>query len=434
MSIDFPASTGKKTEFRPGVCVKNGKLYAFSDIRVVVVRGWPEMSAWTKSCRCPQWSRLRPKIDFKRGIIESVHSRRRYRLERRMLKTVSTGEPLGPDAPPHPEKLKAKEVLKQFERERHLVRQYFGDLPLDVQNVIEPFRERQWHLLVMAARCAGSLDLIKSNPALAFCLASPWVFTPMPSRYATSVMRRLIGTTRRHICGALGFPEAEASVSILSKMPPSTCCIPWLLTIRNVLRDPEWRKTLLHLPNLNEAVMQFVGNEPLLSRATPRLLHELSENPVRLGWEMLYVTLLRDKFAASVNERFHSIQQVHRVARELQDQNNRGRESNPPKPEAQKLEFPEPPIPGIENIIPLKNTDLLYEEGQVQHNCLMQYVCTAASGGVYFYRVLEPERATLSIIPDENGQWQIGQLLRAHNEPVSEATRQGVAQWFSRAR
>jgi hypothetical protein len=63
MSIDLPAPTSTKPRFRPGVCVKNGKLYAFSDIRVIVVRGWPEMSAWTKTCRRPHWSRFRPHID-----------------------------------------------------------------------------------------------------------------------------------------------------------------------------------------------------------------------------------------------------------------------------------------------------------------------------------------------------------------------------------
>jgi hypothetical protein len=44
MSIEQRA-TKKKPGFRPGVCVKNNKLYAFSKVRVVVVRGWPEMAA-----------------------------------------------------------------------------------------------------------------------------------------------------------------------------------------------------------------------------------------------------------------------------------------------------------------------------------------------------------------------------------------------------
>ena len=59
MSIDQQAKK-KKPGFRPGVCVKNNKLYAFSEVRVVVVRRWPEMAAWTKTYSKPQWSRFRP--------------------------------------------------------------------------------------------------------------------------------------------------------------------------------------------------------------------------------------------------------------------------------------------------------------------------------------------------------------------------------------
>ena len=79
MSIDLPAPTSTKPRFRPGVCVKNGKLYAFSDIRVIVVRGWPEMSAWTKTCRRPNGSRLRPHIDLQEGVISARRSRHKGR-------------------------------------------------------------------------------------------------------------------------------------------------------------------------------------------------------------------------------------------------------------------------------------------------------------------------------------------------------------------
>jgi hypothetical protein len=86
---------------------------------------------------------------------------------------------------------------------------------------------------------------------------------------------------------------------------------------------------------------------------------------------------------------------------------------------------------GSENIIALKSPDLVIEEAHCQRNCVISYAGDIADGGIYLYRVLQPERATLSIVPDENGRWQLGQLLRAHNKPVSEATHQAVVQWFS---
>jgi len=201
MSIDQAASKTKSPGFRPGVCVKNGKLYAFSENRLIVMRGWPEMSAWTRTWHDPRWSRTRPKIDFQHGIIHAVRSRRRSEPETPMLPGADLNKRL------------------QLFKEQKVVRDYFSNVPPDVRDAIAPFWRSQWHLHVMAARCPDSLDLIMSNPATAFCLASCWAFVQSPSRYGVRLMRRLIGSRRRHICGALGFPEAESSVSVLAKIP-----------------------------------------------------------------------------------------------------------------------------------------------------------------------------------------------------------------------
>jgi len=424
MSIDLPASKEKKPGFRPGVCVKNGKLYAFSQVRVIVVRGWPEISAWTRTWRRPGWSRLRPKIDFREGLIESVRSPHRFWPHLRMGPPFEIEE-----HPGHAITIDQKKLRESFVGEQRTVLNYFANVPPKVGDAIAPFCSRQWHLHAMASRCAGALDLIMSNPALAFCLASCWVFADSPSRYAMHLARRLIRSRRRKICAALGFPEIESSYSVLSKIPAPECCIPRLWTIRDVLKDPEWRKTLSHLPSLNMAVMQFVGNRLMLRRATPRLLHELSENPhYCLGTEMCAVMKLQKKLGEPGNERFHSTKQFFRLHEELLERSHRLDKS-----QVAYRDFPEPPIPGSENVVPLKNTDQLYDEGQDQNNCAMSYADDIAGGGIYLYRVLQPERATLSIVPGENGRWQIGQLLRAHNKPVSDSTYQGVAQWLSNA-
>lgn len=330
-----------------------------------------------------------------------------------------------------------RERLELF-KETKLVRDYFGNVPPAVMHAVFPFHHRQWHLLAMAARCPGSVDLIMSNPALAYCLASCWTFTQSPSRDATRLMRRVIGSRRRDICGALGFPTAESSVSVLAKIPTSMCFIPWLLIIRALLKDSRWRKTLWHLPSLENEAWNFLLYEPTRRRATPRFLHELSESPVSVMGDMIDVIIIEEDFGQPGNERFHSLQQFHRHHRQLLEQTERYRElsarpSRQSESTVRDLEFPKPPIPGSEAIIALENQDLLSDEGRIQHNCVGSYDGSVARGLRYYYRILEPERATLSIVPDENGRWQIDQLLRAHNEPVSDKTHQAVAQWLSGA-
>jgi hypothetical protein len=165
MSIDLPAPTSTKPRFRTGVCVKNGKLYAFSDIRVIVVRGWPEMSAWTKTCRRPNWSRLRPHIDFHEGVISAKRSRHkgrpgqhgRYAPQSEDPFRTQTPEELaaiemlnsifGPDseAISSPQAESSSQTEKQsrmnkrmeaIEKEQQLVRRYFGCVPWEIRKAI----------------------------------------------------------------------------------------------------------------------------------------------------------------------------------------------------------------------------------------------------------------------------------------------------------
>jgi hypothetical protein len=49
---------------------------------------------------------------------------------------------------------------------------------------------------------------------------------------------------------------------------------------------------------------------------------------------------------------------------------------------------------------------------------------------VFIYRVLQPERATLSLIRTDTGRWEIGELKASRNRPVTEQTHDLVEQWL----
>ena len=390
--------------------------------------------------RKPQWSRLRPKIDFQEGIIEATRSRHRFRPDRGIWKDEPSNElpedGLQLELPDldNPATLEMKRLREEFEKEKQLVRDYFGNVPAEVRNAIAPFQSRQWHLCAMAARCPGSLDLITSNPALAYGLASSWAFTSHPSKEGMRLSRRLIGLRRRSICGALGFPESEASVSVLSKIPASACCIPWLLTIRDLLRDPDWHKTLLHLPSLNRAVLELLGHRAVRRRTTPALLHHLSGSSANILSGLIELMSMQRELGDSGNERFHSVGQILELRDDLlmrichpevQSDVQRRDEAH-----IQNLPFPKPPIPGTESIIAIENLDLLSQEAREQHNCVMKYRHSVFACSMYFYRVLKPERATLSIVSNAAGEWRLDELLGARNAPVPDETRQAIARWI----
>lgn len=58
--------------------------------------------------------------------------------------------------------------------------------------------------------------------------------------------------------------------------------------------------------------------------------------------------------------------------------------------------FVEPPVPGITDIVPLTDAGELLEEGRAPRNYLGGYGLGVDAGKVCVYRVLKPERATLS--------------------------------------
>jgi hypothetical protein len=95
------------------------------------------------------------------------------------------------------------------------------------------------------------------------------------------------------------------------------------------------------------------------------------------------------------------------------------------------LQFPPPPIPGTERILALDSPDLLIDEGRKQRHCVAIKAEEVASGQMYVYRILGPERATLSIIRTGAG-WEFGELCGPGNRPVAERTKQFVRNWFLR--
>ena len=412
-----------KTGFRPGISAKNGKLYAFSSTRIIVIKGWPELAAWTKTFQKPQWSRFRPRLCIETGNLDAVRSRHRFRPEDCSDAMIGCNHSATRNPSEDPEIIALNQSLDRMDEEMQRVRNYFSPVPIEVRKVIAPFPNRQWHLMVMAARCPGALEMFTSNPALAYSLASCWIFTDRPSKEATRQMRRFIPWKRRNICEALGFHDCAES--ILRKIPTFACSISWLLTLRDLLKDSDWQKNLRHLPCLNPNVLTFLGYQSFRKRITSSLLQELARNQLdSIPGLMRDLLRMEKQLGKTARERFQSIQQIQNSHDQWVEKINRNQTDR-------FHEFPEPPIQGNEKIIPLHSTSCLIEEGRLQANCVRSYLGNVATGSIYFYKLLKPERATLSITRNTIGRWQLKEISGYDNTPVSKTTRQFALDWIS---
>lgn len=94
--------------------------------------------------------------------------------------------------------------------------------------------------------------------------------------------------------------------------------------------------------------------------------------------------------------------------------------------------FPAPPFAGSATIEPITTPQELYEEGIAMEHCVYSLAHEASEGSVYVYRVLAPERGTLSLrIID--GQPQLEEFSLRRNAEPSEESQACVHIWFSRA-
>jgi len=459
--MSFP----NRRAIRRGTHFQNGKLYLTTKQVVTVVKGWPEMRAWRKTAAGPEWVSVRPEIQIKPAWVQSGRTARRGspRLEMpdqiRRLDAQARSRYYRRDETVKPERAVAQAAYcerceQADEAEAEALGSFFSSIPVHVRGRVGEFPSRQWHMAVLLLRCPGAWDLVRANPALAFCLASNWAFrSPKPTQPLRDA-RHWICRRQRDIAGWLGFPATERTVNLLRKIPPDACDLTTLLRFRRVLRQTPVADTLSHLPRLTATVLCVVTDPRLRPLVSPRLLRELSDSIVAWGVVSDRVSMLRDTLAmaaALVPPRpspvFTSLAQLTRHHDQLADELNlRAPPAQRRRPGAhhdqladglilgappaqEPVEMPPPPISGTETIVPLTTPAMLAEEGREQRNCVAIYAPFVAHGNEYIYRVLAPERATLQILRTPQG-WRVGELSGPRNRPVSPATRIAVEQWI----
>ncbi len=395
--------------FKPGAAYRNGKLYEFTGDCVIVMRGWPEMRAW-------QWT----------GIFARPWRCVRPRLHRVSLREIGRME--NPYLqPPEPN----GQMLFPFAYSHTgacAYRAFWWGVPKAYREWVMPFRDRRWHMLALLARCPGADDLIVSNPALAFCLASNWAFHKPAVCQPLRAARSLVCKKQRRILEWLGFPGTESARQILRRIPPRSMTVQFLINLRAALRSTEWIRPLRFMNRITEDVFSIITTPERSSAVAFSFLEELAQEPypnmysgmaariddIRRMGEMLGRKIPRLRTMAQMNE----------VHDELVSALNL-------RQEAGRRFFPDPPVPGRSGEIePLTTCQDLAVEGREQRHCVASYTEAVRGGHVYVYRMLKPERATLSIVPAHGG-WVLGEIRGCHNARVQPDTCQAVRNWLN---
>jgi hypothetical protein len=128
-------------------------------------------------------------------------------------------------------------------------------------------------------------------------------------------------------------------------------------------------------------------------------------NRIRQCKDLRQLILLHDKFSLEINKKKCS--------------------------EIDFIEYEKPPIEGNSNIVPIINNHELHKEGGLQKHCVASYHRRVIERTHYIYKILHPERATLSIRLTKVGVYVLDQLYLSCNRKVSAETRAFVLAWIN---
>ncbi len=398
---------------------KTGKLYIFTSESASVMIAWPKPMAWIKTRSRPFWVQFRPNIYIKRKDIQD-------RIRRLEFKADNEGQLTLPFFDPP--------KLSMADRTELSWLRWFATIPVEIRKLIRRFSTRQWHMLSFLARCEKpAMDLTQSNPALAYALASNWVYhrpaVNRPLRSARTLLKPC--RNQRQILAWLGFPGTEAARKVLAKVIHQSIDIPTLFYLRQGMAYSSALKAMSHLQRLNAGVIRVLAVPELFELVSPAFLDEVAycrkeDRHIKAAYILrdcasMFRMLNPDRRFPGPVFRLRHLMELHET---LIDELNLARWS------FQKIGFPHPPLKGSDIIVPITTSDELIEEGRIQQNCVATYLEWVARGPyVYIYRILWPERCTLAITK-YGDKWFLSELKKAGNASVSPNTRKIVNDWL----
>jgi len=367
----------------------------------------------------------------------------------------------------------AKELARQKDMAFDAFRQ---EIEPEIVRIAEPFGSHQWALMTFMHEDEWAMDLARGNPVLAYALANNSLFRRTPTDVAAVQARWHCHRKQRELLEWLGFPGTNKVARLLREIPPEAVSPAILQRLAHAVKsDKRVMELLAHLPRITAAALDLATTLKFLDLITPKLLKEVSEKPEVHGEAavgdiilqgLLVMEMMRSK---STPKPFTSMAQVVRFREEAEteltayrqrqevarEQARRATAAGRARRRRQDAKlhqeacaralgqatrinstttrFPSPPLPGTQNIVPLTSAKQMQEESNEQHHCVWSYADRVKGGNFYVYKILAPERATLSICRGPWG-WQIAELKADHNRSVSSITVGVVERWLEEFR
>lgn len=296
-------------------------------------------------------------------------------------------------------------------------------------------------MLVGLHRAPKLYDIARDAPVLAYMLTYAKVaYTP------SSELKKLVGLPRRKISEIVGGHGTQSEVKFITKIKFGKISRKQLHKVNLLISNP------MVLENLKYVSLEHVDEI---------LLDSLYSN-----WSLLscsyYRRHIEKRYGKHVKERMDEVLwssyennmvsvtgDIHQVLKEFyrnhEDEYIRTMRKCPTYASLNRfyyallnnkaghridMPFGPPPIPGTDNIIPIRTVDELFNEGFEMDHCAALYCREIKDGNFYIYKICKPERATIGISIDEDRKYSIADIRLYNNKDPSDATVRIVEAWL----
>ncbi|MEK7408842.1 MAG: PcfJ domain-containing protein [Acidobacteriota bacterium] len=374
--------------------IRDGMIYCYRRDSTERIRPWgPEAGAWRFPGRA-SWQAFTP--DVRIDLIEAL----------------AAGLERTPRLPP-----RRKRQLEAF-------RFLLASWPAEAKDCVRPFSAAHWELLQLVNRGGErAVQLLRSNPALGYLVATE----------AAGDSGRLLGARRREIAARFGFPETEHSVRALGKAPAGCVSADLLKALRGALADDsEAGEVLAQLPRINPGLLSVVCRPELRGLVSFACLRQIGRIDPRTPHFDL-VARLENLLEYARRQgrrppRINRLADIDRLSRPAPAPNT-GQQRKTPAPAPAPAPFPPPPLPESRHILAIRTRDDLRAEGRELQHCAARYARRVAEGALFFYRMLEPERATICLRRRGDG-WELDAVRGPRNRRVNASTVMLIRNWL----
>ena len=321
-------------------------------------------------------------------------------------------------------------ILARDKPSDHPVVRWMRGVPAQVRDLLLAQPDEQ---LVFARLCATSpraRQLAASSPALLW-LAGRRLLARCGD---PAQVEAILGLRRQELLGRLGYPAEPRLVRLLERlglpglMPANArrlfsdvCKIDWLVRLLQQNPQPSWGLVRAALCNADYRKSRLFQKLLLQSTGVDRTFRgvvrvaELLQETIRVGQALLGPRggVEQQVFACTSAQGLVHLHDTWTMKLQYEG----------------LYHFPEPPLPGTDTLVPIRDSAVLYREGKTMDHCVFSYMEAIRAGRSYIYQMLAPARATLEIVP-RGRRWILGQLRGVHNaDPGPEAFRT-VHKWL----